>query len=130
MVTGTGRIQDLMDQPLVLVILEAEAGTTPAELREFRSLWPEGTPVGWPQPDQRAYLFSQEEITALQYEVSKNFIVGTVSYHRPEVWEGRTDFVMRKTEGEWRVVEFHMPVRGVRTVLTSEGVWRATVRNR
>jgi hypothetical protein len=62
-------------------------------------------------------------ITDLDWERNGDTISGTVKFSVPDVYSGRTRFVMSKKDSGWVVTQLSMPLRGVTFRLNAEGNW-------
>ena len=62
-------------------------------------------------------------ITDLDWKRNGDTISGTVRFSVPDVYSGRTRFVMAKKDSGWVVTQLSMPLRGVTFRLNAEGNW-------
>jgi biopolymer transport protein ExbD len=76
----------------------------------------------WPH-DYLSYVYP-EDICHVSRQDAEGAITGTVSFRREKLLAGRFDFTVRLRGRRWRVEEFRMPVRGLKTTLKSDGRWR------
>jgi hypothetical protein len=65
-----------------------------------------------------------DRITDFTCEIDGERAAGTVSFEVPELYEGKADYVARRTDGKWQIAEFMMPGRGVHIVRGEKGKWR------
>jgi hypothetical protein len=64
-----------------------------------------------------------DRITGLTCKVEGDKATGTVSFKVPHLYQGKVDYVARRTGGKWQIVEFHLPGRGVHIVRNPKGMW-------
>jgi hypothetical protein len=63
-------------------------------------------------------------ITKITCDVKGNTAKGVVSFEVPKLYAGQVDYVARKIDGTWRIVEFAMPAQEIRVVLGENGKWK------
>jgi len=65
-----------------------------------------------------------DRITNFTCEIDGRKATGTVSFKVPELYQGKVDYVARRTDGKWQITEFLMPARGIYIVRGKDGKWR------
>ena len=69
-------------------------------------------------------LIRPEYITGLTREIKGDTITGTVAFEVKNAYRGKVNYIARRAERRWRIVEFRLPVRGSGTRLGADGMWR------
>ncbi len=71
-----------------------------------------------------ASLIRPSYITDLAWEMKDGRISGTVKFSVPDLYSGRTKFIIIKQDSSWTVTEFSMPLRNLTLRLNAEGNWK------
>ncbi|MHC4981868.1 MAG: hypothetical protein ACYTF6_01705 [Planctomycetota bacterium] len=129
---GSPGLTGIRNQTLAAVILFAplKEARSEAAVRELHSLSSEPRLIHADnsRPHESFHIFLPENVTAITADVKGDEIAGKVSFRVPEWLEGTVEYTARRFDGGWRVVEFHMPANGIRTVLAPGGTWKAEIK--
>ncbi|MDE0736374.1 MAG: hypothetical protein OSB47_11160 [Pirellulaceae bacterium] len=48
---------------------------------------------------------------------------GFVTFHAPDLFAGKVEFIARRKQGKWQIEEFHLPNYGIKTVRGDDNQW-------
>ena len=48
---------------------------------------------------------------------------GFVTFHAPDLYSGKVQFIARRNEGKWQIAEFLLPNYGIKTTLGTDNQW-------
>ncbi len=69
-------------------------------------------------------MIQSERITRCEADVDGNTATGSFDFHVPGLYEGNADFVAKKNDDQWQIVEFKMKTMGIHVAIDDEGKWR------
>jgi len=100
-----------------------------AVLEEFH--WAEG----FPQPSEIAEMIYKSKAKGYATFLQPNLIThctcdsdgdtasGFVTFHAPDLYGGKVQFIARRNEGTWQIEEFLLPNHGIKTTLGTDNQW-------
>ncbi|MCP4812665.1 MAG: hypothetical protein GY888_09170 [Planctomycetaceae bacterium] len=48
---------------------------------------------------------------------------GFVTFHAPDLFAGKVEYIARRNDGQWQIKEFHLPNYGIKTVRGDDNQW-------
>jgi hypothetical protein len=125
------KVSDYDNQPLAMLIMILPVVEKPsaAQEAEFKTV------AAFPKPSEMAGAFQPSKlsllITPLQFSYIKDVttklageqVVGEISFEAPKVYTGKFEYTAVRVDDKWQIIEFRLPVRGLKTTLT-DGKWK------
>ena len=65
-----------------------------------------------------------DRITDCSCKVDGDQATGTVTFKVPKLYQGKVDYMARRTDDKWQIVEFAMPGRDIHVVRGDDGKWK------
>jgi len=65
-----------------------------------------------------------DRITDCSCKVDGDQATGTVTFKVPKLYQGKVDYMARRTDDKWQIVEFTMPGRDIHVVRGDDGNWK------
>ncbi len=62
-------------------------------------------------------------ITEFTYKVDGDKATGRFHFRVPKLYRGQVDYVAKRTDEKWQIVELQMPARGIDLVRNDDGKW-------
>jgi hypothetical protein len=133
-----GGVSDSLTSVAMQIKILSNEGDMKAGLEEWSLLLPLNAP---PDPSvlERALTGKKEGETAEYYSVIRPELIkqltcevtgdkahGVVSVFAEGAFQAKIHFSCQKSNGQWKVTEFYLPVRKIRTAVEADGKWRIT----
>jgi hypothetical protein len=71
-----------------------------------------------------ATMIHADRIKDVTCKVAGDAARGTIKFEVPELYAGQIDYLARKADDRWQIVEFHLPARDIHLALDERGVWK------
>ena len=71
-------------------------------------------------------MFPEDSLSDIVVETVGEEAKGSFWFHRAGLLEGRVEFTAVRTDGDWAIVEFHLPGAKATTSLAGDGTWQAS----
>lgn len=128
---------DFAEQSLTLILLSVQRGRSEEAEKEFKWLSETADPRAVVDEMRRQgpilkklglhlepfTCVRADRITGCTCTVKEDTATGTVSFQVPDLYAGKFDYVAKRNQGKWQIVELMMPARKIHIVRNEKGTW-------
>ena len=127
---------DIEDKSITLYILSMRADRTDEQVQEFKMLNETPRPSDLAKEISRSRRIGSFELTLgpttaihgdrikdISCEVDGDTARGSVTFHVPNLYEGKLDYIAERQDEAWRITELLMPAHGIHIARGENGLW-------